>query len=468
MTRRTRFLITVPAAAVVAAVIFGVGVHAYSTYAKWGSNRVTFYANPANADVSDSAAESSLVQGAGVWGSQSGASIRIDFGGRVTDNSTSYDSRNVVIFRNATSDSAIASTYSWWSGSTLVDSDIIFWDGGFTFFSGSGCGGSNAAYIEDIAAHEFGHFLGLNHSTVADATMYPSYSTCSQSQRTLTSDDIAGVQALYPPTTSNTAPTAFISAPSGGATFTQGTSIAFSGSATDTQDGNLSSRLSWTSSIDGQIGTGSSFSRSLTAGSHVITASVTDNGGLSASQKVSITVASSNTAPTVSISAPSIGASYPQGASITFSGSASDAQDGNLSSRITWKSSQDGQIGSGSSFSRTLSAGTHVITASATDGTGLSGTAQVTVTVSASAPSVGVPSLTVRTSKVKGTPTADLSWSGLTSSQVDVYADGAKVVTTQNDGQHTDSIDAKGKVTRTYRVCDQGTSSCTNSVTVTF
>jgi hypothetical protein len=78
------------------------------------------------------------------------------------------------------------------SSNELVDSDIVFWDGGFTFFTGSsGCGGvSNAAYIEDIAAHELGHALGLNHSTSTDATMYPSYSYCSMEFRTLAADDI--------------------------------------------------------------------------------------------------------------------------------------------------------------------------------------------------------------------------------------------------------------------------------------
>src|SRR5204862_2971500 len=102
--------------------------------------------------------------------------------------------------RNVSNGSTIATTYSWWNGNNeLLDSDIIFWDGGFTFFTGtSSCGVvPNAAYIEDIAAHELGHALGLNHSTATDATMYPSYSYCSQEFRTLASDDIAAAQSLY-------------------------------------------------------------------------------------------------------------------------------------------------------------------------------------------------------------------------------------------------------------------------------
>jgi hypothetical protein len=562
MTRPSRLIAGVLVAAAAAAV-FSVGAEAYSSYAKWGSAVVSFYVNPTNADLSDSAAESALVRGADVWSSQSNASIRFQYAGRVTDNSTAYDGRNVVMFRNTTSGAAIASTYSWWSGSTLLDSDIIFWDGGFTFFSGSsGCGGSNAAYVEDIAAHEFGHALGLNHSTVTDATMYAGYSTCSQAQRTLSPDDVAGVQALYPPTTSNTAPTVAISSPSagasvsqgtsttfsgsasdpqdgslssrlawtssidgaigsgssfartlsagthvitasvtdsgglvdsrqvtitvapslntaptvaisspsGGTSFAQGTSMTFSGSASDTEDGNLSSRLAWTSSIDGSIGTGSSFARTLSAGTHVITAVVTDSGGFVGSRQITITVTAqpSNTAPTVSIASPSNGASFSQGGTISFSGSASDAQDGSLGSRLTWRSSLDGQIGSGSSFSRSLSAGTHVVTASVTDAGGLSGSAQVTITVTASVASTGTPTLTVRASKVKGTPNADLSWNGLSSAQVDVYREGVKIVTTANDGQYTDTFEARGKVTQTYRVCSEGTSTCTNPVTATF
>ncbi len=78
-----------------------------------------------------------------------------------------------------------------------IDADIVFYDGGITFFTGSsGCSGG--LYIEDTAAHEFGHALGLGHSSDPDATMYYVTTWCSTSGRSLAPDDLAGVEALYP------------------------------------------------------------------------------------------------------------------------------------------------------------------------------------------------------------------------------------------------------------------------------
>ncbi len=70
--------------------------------------------------------------------------------------------------------------------------------------------------------------------------------------------------------------------------------------------------------------------------------------------------------------------------------------------------------------------------------------------------------------KVKGVQHADLSWSGATGTDIDVYRDGALVVTTANDGAHTDNIGSKGGGSYDYQVCEAGTTTCSAVVTVVF
>ena len=164
---------------------------------KWPEAQTPYVVNAANLDLPSLAATTALRAGADVWLQQANA-FQFVYAGPSTQTANTFDSVNLIVFRNASSGSAIATTYWWSSGSRIVDADMVFWDGAFRFFSGStGCVGG--FYIEDIAAHEFGHALGLGHSTSANATMYPSVSSCNMSNRTLDADDIAGVQALYPP-----------------------------------------------------------------------------------------------------------------------------------------------------------------------------------------------------------------------------------------------------------------------------
>ena len=62
----------------------------------------------------------------------------------------------------------------------------------------------------------------------------------------------------------------------------------------------------------------------------------------------------------------------------------------------------------------------------------------------------------------------DLSWGPMGSGNVDVYRNNALVVTTPNDGFYTDSPGTRGHATYTYKVCNAGTQTCSNQVTVTF
>lgn len=165
----------------------------------WTQSVVPYYINSANMDVPAAAIEPAIRAGADAWQLQSGVSFTFAFAGYSNQATNTNDGINLVMFRNASSGSALATTYTWFSGTRMIDADIVFWDAGFQFFTGSsGCSGG--FYIEDVATHEFGHALGLGHSTLTAATMYPSISTCSQQARSLDADDIAGVRALYPAT----------------------------------------------------------------------------------------------------------------------------------------------------------------------------------------------------------------------------------------------------------------------------
>jgi hypothetical protein len=50
--------------------------------------------------------------------------------------------------------------------------------------------------LDWVALHEFGHSLGLDHSTVGGSVMYPWYQGFKKNIQ-LTPDDLMGIQALY-------------------------------------------------------------------------------------------------------------------------------------------------------------------------------------------------------------------------------------------------------------------------------
>ncbi len=204
---------------------------------------------------------------------------------------------------------------------------------------------------------------------------------------TLTARDsrnATGAAAITITVTANQPPVPTIAAPTAGATVVAGASVTFSGSAVDPESGTLSgSSLTWASSLDGALGTGTSFSvNSLSVGTHSITLTARDALGASATTTVSLVVAA-NQAPTASITTPAANASFVRGSAVSFSGTGTDAEDGALSgASLSWSSSIDGVIGTGTSFSTTtLTAGTHVITLTARDSRNATGTASRTITI---------------------------------------------------------------------------------------
>jgi uncharacterized repeat protein (TIGR03806 family) len=93
-----------------------------------------------------------------------------------------------------------------------------------------------------------------------------------------------------------------------------------------------------------------------------------------------------NQPPVVTITEPSEGAVFAEGAEVMFAGLASDVEDGDLTTAIVWTSDLDGVFGSGGTVATTaLSPGIHAVTASVIDAGGLDDEATLHVTVAPAA-----------------------------------------------------------------------------------
>jgi len=107
------------------------------------------------------------------------------------------------------------------------------------------------------------------------------------------------------------------------------------------------------------------------------------NGLVDADEAAGVPSTPPNKPPTVSITSPADGSTFDSGVAIPFKGTASDSEDGDLTANLVWTSSiEDGSIGTGGSFSTTLSDGTHTITAEVTDSSGNeTGSTSICITV---------------------------------------------------------------------------------------
>lgn len=79
----------------------------------------------------------------------------------------------------------------------IFDADIVTNDS-FAWTSESEADGcSSEFFIEGVQVHETGHGLGLGHSDVSGATMFPSVSSCNNGPASIEQDDADGLNTLF-------------------------------------------------------------------------------------------------------------------------------------------------------------------------------------------------------------------------------------------------------------------------------
>lgn len=167
------------------------------------SYQINLSTKPKN--LSESQVSTAVQSSFGTWTTADSGQI-FNYAGTTSVKAAKLDGTNAILWKGITS-GALAITYVWYYTSTgqLVEADTVFnqnykWD--LINISAGDCGGTNGAYdVQNIATHEFGHWIGLDdlYSTVdKDLTMYGYGETKELKKDSLGLGDISGANAIAP------------------------------------------------------------------------------------------------------------------------------------------------------------------------------------------------------------------------------------------------------------------------------
>jgi len=184
---------------------------------KWASTP-RWNLNPArNANISGSRDVAEVIQSAfGAWAAAPGSAADATRAADSSATSAGFNSENLICFvcqgdfsKEAETLAVTITTTSTQAGASdgrggttqfvgqILDSDILFNPG--RDFSTDGAGAHD---LQTVATHEIGHFLGLDHTGVVRAVMFPFSPTL---QRRLAYDDVAAISTKYPDGSQSTA-----------------------------------------------------------------------------------------------------------------------------------------------------------------------------------------------------------------------------------------------------------------------
>jgi len=145
------------------------------------------------------------IRSSAAWnGSGAGTVVRASIGNvrgsrfRLGDNIPMLNFRDPI---GACNGSCLAATFTGFFSSRpgtdrINDADIVTNPNVNYSVPGDTCSGSEFR-LEGVMVHEVGHLLGLGHTGVGGATMFPSVSPCNNGPASTASDDEAAIRDLY-------------------------------------------------------------------------------------------------------------------------------------------------------------------------------------------------------------------------------------------------------------------------------
>ncbi len=184
----------------------GVDCPHLGTPLSWSVFPVHFFVNADGSGLSFDSARDAIATAFSTWQSASGNGIVFEFGGQSQRGSNGDDGCNVVSWQNLGQGAVdvfaqTVITFSRNSGE-IFDADIeMNTDNPFAVLpAGEDDPFDERNDLQAVSTHEAGHLLGLDHENRLgpQVVMYFSDTSGDTTHRTLTSDDVNGVQAVYP------------------------------------------------------------------------------------------------------------------------------------------------------------------------------------------------------------------------------------------------------------------------------
>lgn len=170
---------------------------------KWATPhaRADFYLNLNTAQIDQGANDraafrTAIINAATSWSTVPAADFALHYAGESKATATGYNGINEVLFMPKGATERAAAAQVWYTGDgTIVEADI--WINDDVRWNATGQPAADEVDLQSALLHEFGHWLILSHTAQVESIMFPKLAA-GATKRTLQSEDMAGISAIYP------------------------------------------------------------------------------------------------------------------------------------------------------------------------------------------------------------------------------------------------------------------------------